>query len=410
MLNSSIVRRPRDRDVEVVCHVITKLELGGAQEVALYTVAHLDRTKFRPVLIAGPDGLLTDEAKRLPGVEVVILPFLGRPVRILADLAALLALVRLFWRLRPTIVHTHSSKAGILGRWAAWFARVPVILHTIHGYGITPAQPAWVRRVLILLERVTGWVTTHWIAVAQADRMTGIQWGLFDEHHVSVVRPGIDPRPFQSALPPADRDRVRAEFGASPDEWLVGTIACLKPQKAPEDFLTVAKRVCEAFPRARFVLIGDGELRPSIEALVEQYGLKNRVHLAGWRRDIPTAMKTFDVFLLTSRWEGLPRVLLEARAAGIPVVATKVGGVEEVIVEGRHGWLSGAGDISTLSEGVARTLRERAVHSAGGVGFSDTLPKEFHLEEMVKQYESLYDRLLIDQQGKHRPSTAWSAS
>jgi hypothetical protein len=226
---------------------------------------------------------------------------------------------------------------------------------------------------------------------------------LFDEHHVSVVRPGIDPRPFQSALPPADRDRVRAEFGASPDEWLVGTVACLKPQKAPEDFVTVAKRVCEAFPRARFVLIGDGELRSSIEALVEQYGLKNRVHLAGWRRDIPTAMKTFDVFLLTSRWEGLPRVLLEARAAGIPVVATKVGGVEEVIVEGRHGWLSVAGDISTLSEGVARTLRERGVHSAGGVGFSETLPKEFHLEEMVKQYESLYDRLLIDQQGSTVP-------
>ena len=396
--------------MEVVCHVITKLELGGAQEVALYTVGHLDRTKFRPVLIAGPGGFLTDEAKRVPGVEVIILPSLGRPIHALGDLAALLALVKLFRRLRPAIVHTHSSKAGILGRWAAWFARVPVILHTIHGYGITPAQPSWLRRVLILLERITGWVTSHWIAVAQADRKTGIQWGLFDDHHVSVVRPGIDPGPFQSALLPADRDRVRAEFGANPDDWLIGTVACLKPQKAPEDFVAVAKRICEVLHRARFVLIGDGELRPSIEALVEQYGLKQRVHLAGWRRDIPTAMKAFDVFLLTSRWEGLPRVLLEARAAGIPVVATKVGGVEEVIVEGRHGWLSAVGDISTLSEGVSRTLRERGVQSAGSVGFSEPLPKEFHLEEMVKQYESLYDRLLTDQQGKRRPSTVWSAS
>lgn len=396
--------------MEVVCHVITKLELGGAQEVALYTVAHLDRTKFRPILIAGPGGLLTDEAKRASGVEVVILPSLGRPMHALADFAALLALVKLFRRLRPTIVHTHSSKAGILGRWAAWFARVPVILHTIHGYGITPAQPFWLRRILIMLERITGWVTSHWIAVAQADRNRGIQWGLFDDHQVSVVRPGIDPGPFQSALPAADRDRMRAEFGANPDDWLIGTVACLKPQKAPEDFVAVAKRVCEAFPRARFVLIGDGELRPSIEALVEQYGLKQRVYLAGWRRDIPTAMKTFDAFLLTSRWEGLPRVLLEARAVGIPVVATRVGGVEEVIVEGRHGWLSAVGDISTLSERVSRILRERVVHSAGGVGLSEALPKEFHLDEMVKQYESLYDRLLINQQGKHRPSTAWSAS
>ncbi len=396
--------------METVCHVITKLELGGAQEVALYTVSHLDRAKFRPVLIAGPDGLLTDEATRLPGVEVVILPSLVRRVHVLADLAALFDLARLFRRLRPAIVHTHSSKAGILGRWAAWFARVPIILHTIHGYGVTPAQSSWLRRVFIGLERATGWITTHWIAVAQADRKTGIQWGLFDEHHVSVVRPGIDPKPFLSALQPSARERLRAEFGASAEDWLIGTVACLKPQKAPEDFVSVAKRVCDAMPRARFVLIGDGELRPSVETLVEQYGLKNRVHLAGWRRDISTAMKAFDVFLLTSHWEGLPRVLLEARAAGIPAVATRVGGVEEVIIEGRHGWLSAAGDIPTLSERVFRTLREREEHSKGIVGFSEALPKEFHLEEMVKQYESLYDRFLIDQPGKNRPSTAWSAS
>lgn len=396
--------------MEVVCHVITKLELGGAQEVALYTVAHLDRTKFRPVLIAGPDGLLTDDAKRLPGVEVIILPSLGRHIDVFSDIVALVDLVRLFRRLRPMIVHTHSSKAGILGRWAAWFARVPIILHTIHGYGITPAQPCWLRRCLILLERITGWVTSHWIAVAQADRKTGIQWHLFDEHHVSVVRPGIDPGPFLTALSVSDRNRLRAEFGASSDDQLIGTVACLKPQKAPEDFVAVAKRVCETMPRARFVLIGDGELRPSIEGLVEQYGLKNRIHLAGWRRDVSTVMKAFDAFLLTSHWEGLPRVLLEARAAGIPVVATRVGGVEEVIVEGRHGWLSGVGDIHTLSEQLSHVLQGREDLSPEGPGNSEALPKEFHRDEMVKQYESLYDRLLIDQQGKNRPSTAWSAS
>jgi len=396
--------------VKVVCHVITKLELGGAQEVALYTVAHLDRTKFRPVLIAGPDGLLTDDAKHLPGVEVIILPSLGRHIDVFSDIVALVALVRLFRRLQPMIVHTHSSKAGILGRWAAWFARVPIILHTIHGYGITPAQPFWLRRCLILIERITGWVTSHWIAVAQADRKIGMQWSLFDEHHVSVVRPGIDPGPFLTALSLSDRNRLRAEFGASSDDQLIGTVACLKPQKAPEDFVAVAKRVCETMPRARFVLIGDGELRPSIEALVEQYGLKNRVHLAGWRRDVSTIMKAFDAFLLTSHWEGLPRVLLEARAARIPVVATRVGGVEEVIVEGRHGWLSGVGDIHTLSEQLSHVLRGRADLSPESPGDSEALPKEFHRDEMVKQYESLYDRLLIDQQGKNRPSTAWSAS
>lgn len=396
--------------METVCHVITKLELGGAQEIALYAVSHLDRSKFRPFLVTGPGGLLTDEAKILPGVDVHILSSLARRIHALADLVAFVELIRLFRRLRPTIVHTHSSKAGILGRWAAWCARVPVIVHTIHGYGITPAQPPWLRRILILLERMTGWITTHWIAVAQADIEKGIEWGLFDRTQVSVVRPGIDPQPFQTAIDATTRHALRAEFGAGPADYLVGTVACLKPQKAPEDFVAVAKQVGDAVPEARFVLIGDGDLRRRIESLIKQSGLHNRLHLAGWRRDISTAMKAFDAFLLTSHWEGLPRVLLEARTIGLPVVATRVGGVEEVIVQGRHGWLSDAGDIAGLSAQLIRVLQSRDGQPHGCSQSVEALPKEFHLEEMVKQYESLYDRLLNDRRGGKDPRSVWSAS
>lgn len=396
--------------MEIVCHVITKLELGGAQEVALYAVSHLDRSKFRPLLVTGPGGLLTDEAKTLPGVDVHILSSLARQVHILADIAAFLELMRLFRRLRPAIVHTHSSKAGILGRWAAWCASVPVIIHTIHGYGITPAQPSWLRRALILLERMTGWVTTHWIAVAQADIKKGIEWGLFDRTQVSVVRPGIDPLPFQTTIDTHMRHALRASFGVGPDDLLVGTVACLKPQKAPEDFVAVAKEVCDVVPAARFVFVGDGELRPRIESLIEVKGLDKRLHLAGWRRDISTVMKIFDAFLLTSHWEGLPRVLLEARTIGLPVVATRVGGVEEVIVHGRHGWLSDAGDIAGLSAHLIRVLQDQEGQPHGRSQPVEALPKEFHLEEMVKQYEFLYDRFLDDWRGGKASRSVWSAS
>ena len=396
--------------MEIVCHVITKLELGGAQEVALYAVSHLDRSKFRPLLVTGPGGLLTDEAKTLPGVDVHVLSSLARHVHVLADLAAFVELVRLFRRLHPTIVHTHSSKAGILGRWAAWCAGVPMIFHTIHGYGITPAQSHWIRRALILLERMTGWITTHWIAVAQADVEKGIEWGLFDRTQVSVVRPGIDPLPFQGGIDATTRDALRAQFGVGPAGYLVGTVACLKPQKAPEDFVAVAKRVCEAVPNAQFVLIGDGELRSRIESLIEVSGLRTRLHLAGWRRDIPTVMKIFDAFLLTSHWEGLPRVLLEARTIGLPVVATRVGGVEEVIVHGRHGWLSKAGDIAGLSAHLILVLKGRDGQPQGRLRSVEALPKEFHLDEMVKQYESLYDRFMDDRRGGKAPRSTWSAS
>ena len=118
--------------MDTICHIITKLELGGAQEVALYAVSHLDRTRFRPVLLTGPGGLLTEEARRLPGVQTIIVPSLGRRIHAISDLLAFIHLCWLLRRLKPVIVHTHSSKAGILGRWAAWCARVPVILHTMH--------------------------------------------------------------------------------------------------------------------------------------------------------------------------------------------------------------------------------------------------------------------------------------
>jgi len=395
--------------VETVCHVITKLELGGAQEVALYAVSHLDRRKYRPILVAGPGGFLTEEARRIPGVQTIIVPSLGRRIHVIGDLLALFNLYALFRRLTPAIVHTHSSKAGVLGRWAAWLARVPIIIHTVHGFGVTPAQPAWLRQLLVLLERLTGWITTHWITVAQVDAQKGRQWGLFEEN-VSVIRPGIEPRPFLLSIEPAVRNRLREEFGAGPGDYLVGTVACLKPQKAPEDFILVAKMVCEKLPQARFVLIGDGELRPRVEALIEQNGLQGRVRLAGWRRDVDTAMKTFDVLLLTSHWEGLPRVILEAITVGLPIVATRVGGVEEAVTHGGNSRLYEAGDCEGLAAGLGEILQGREKGVMGRAEVRKELPSEFHIEEMVKQYQSLYDRLLSEHREKVMPISLGSAS
>jgi glycosyltransferase involved in cell wall biosynthesis len=378
--------------VETICHVITKLELGGAQEVALYAVSHLARDKYRPVLIAGPGGFLTEEARRLPGVQTIIVPSLGRQIHAISDLFALVHLIILFRRSRPAIVHTHSSKAGILGRWAAWFARVPVIIHTVHGFGITPAQPKWFRHLLVMLERMTGYITTHWITVAQIDAQRGRQWGLFGSN-CSVIRPGIDPRPYERPLEPSAREQLRREFGAGPHDYLIGTVACLKPQKAPEDVVAVAKLLCAQVPRVQFVLIGDGERRLDIEALIQQYRLQDRVKLAGWRRDVDRAMKSFDALLLTSHWEGFPRVILEAAAAGLPIVATRVGGVEEVIMHGCDARLYEAGDIEGLAKGLQILVQQSENGGQQPAGFKGDLPKEFHIDEMAKQYQSLYDRL-----------------
>src|SRR5881296_4746197 len=138
-----------------ICQIITKLELGGAQQTTLFIVAHLARSRFRPVLISGEPGLLDDEAKALGGVEFYQVSSLVRQIRPWRDLRALAELTRLLKTLKPAIVHTHSSKAGILGRWAAWLAGVPIIIHTIHGYGISDFQRPIVRKVYVWLERIT---------------------------------------------------------------------------------------------------------------------------------------------------------------------------------------------------------------------------------------------------------------
>jgi glycosyltransferase involved in cell wall biosynthesis len=177
-------------------------------------------------------------------------------------------------------------------------------------------------------------------------------------------------------------------------------VACFKPQKAPEDVIAVARLVCARMPAARFVLIGDGELRRPIEALIERHGLQEKVRLAGWRRDIPRAMACFDLVLLTSRWEGLPRVMLEAASAGVPIVATRVGGVEEAVVRRDRVRLCDAGDIDGLAAGIEALLSTCRAAAAPAAGSEYQLPKEFHIEEMVKQYQSLYDRLLSQQRDK----------
>ncbi len=361
--------------------------------MVLHVVSHLDPMKYRVVLISGPGGLLTEEAQRLPHVELNILSALGRAIHPLDDLVALVGLTKLLRRLRPSIVHTHSSKAGILGRWAAWFAGVPTIVHTIHGYGITPVQPRWMKWLLIGLERITGWITTQWVAVSQADIKKGMAWRLF-RNNVLLIRPGIDPRPFQHVIAGSYREQLRQELGAEPGTSLIGTVTCLKPQKAPEDFIQVAKLVTTSLPNVRFVLVGDGELRGKIESLIAHQSLHDCVHLTGWRRDIPAVMQALDIFVLTSHWEGLPRVLLEARSAALPIVTTNVGGADEVVVEPTIGELCHAGDINGLADALIRVLsrpaRPAGLHSVE----PSLLPREFHISETVRQYERLYDRLL----------------
>ena len=375
-----------------VLHAITKLELGGAQENTLYTLRNLNRERYNLFLVANDEGILIEEAKRMKDVEVFFIPDLIRPINPLKDLIALIKLFHFCRKKKIDIIHTHSSKAGILGRWAARFAKVPVITHTIHGWGFYPKQNFLKRRLFIFLERITGKITDRLIAVSQANIETGIRNRIGRKEKYTLIRSGIKPSRFQNVE--VNIREKRKGLSLDPDTKVVIMIAPFKPQKAPLDFVEVANQVIKKRPKTQFLLIGDGELRPEIEELIKALNLEKKVILTGWRKDVPQILKVTDILVLTSRWEGLPRVFPEAMASELSIVATKVDGAPEAVEEGVNGFLIPVGDISGVAEKIITLLDNPEMAKEMGRKGKERVFPEFDIDLMVEKIDDLYQGLI----------------
>lgn len=385
-----------------VAHLITQLELGGAQRNTLYTVKHLDQKRFEPCLIAGPGGILDDEA-RGSGVHVFFIPSLARSINPVKDLIATVQLYRLLRQIQPDIVHTHSSKAGILGRIAAYLAGVPVIIHTFHGFGFTPRQNAWVRKLYVRLERACAKLSTHLVFVSEDNRHTADELGIGLGKSSSLIRSGIviDPESPTSSSFKGDEKRqsnrgIQEKLKIPENAWVVTYVGNFKPQKNTMDLAKVAEIVLLQKPDVHFVLVGDGDERDAVKRFVSERQLEERVHLLGWlkrRGDIQEMLEFSNCFLLTSLWEGLPRALVEAFAARLPAVAYAADGVRDILKEGDTGFPITPGNIEQAAEKImwlkanpdkAREMGQRARR---------LIEKEFNIDTMVRQQEELYEKL-----------------
>lgn len=373
-----------------VAHVVTSLELGGAQQNTLYTVAHLDRARFAPILVCGRGAMLDGEAQAL-NAPVHFVPSLVRPVRPWSDAAALKALTDLFRREKPAVVHTHSSKAGILGRFAAARAGVPVVVQTFHGFGFTPGQSALARRFYVALERRAAAVTTAFIAVSQANRDEALARGIGRADQYSLIRSGVRLSDYRSLS--RSRDPLDG-VALSPAHRLVTTIGPFKPQKNLGDFLQAAALVRRQREDVRFLVVGDGAGRAQLEAQARRLGLENVLFLGGWRRDIPAVLRRTDVFAMTSLWEGLPRALVEAMSAGLPCVANAVDGCRDVIQDGVNGFLTEPGRPDLTAERLLQLLNDPAAAAALGQKARASIGPDFDIDRMVRAQEELYQKLL----------------
>lgn len=380
-----------------VTHVITRLIVGGAQENTIASVLGFQgKPGWEVDLVSGPtlgpEGTLEPVFDRWPGV-LSIEPHLVRPVRPGRDFQAYRALKRRFKSTRPTIVHTHSGKAGVVGRLAAQDAGVPIVVHTIHGPSFGPWQSGFSNFIFRAAERMAGRATTHFIVVAEAMTRQYLEAGIGQPGDYTRVFSGFDLQRFLEARPdPALRQRL----GLTPDDLVIGKIARLFELKGHDDLFAVAPRLVQACPKIKFLLVGGGPWEGRFKDMANQMGLAKHFVFTGLvpPTEIPGLVGIMDMLVHLSRREGLPRALPQALAAGKPVVAFDCDGAGEVCRTGETGVLVPPGDLERLAEAVLSLATNESLRlECGGRGRA-FVSARFPVERMVEDIRLVYAKLL----------------
>lgn len=387
-----LIPMPRIR----IAHIITHLELGGAQKTTLSLLECINKKDYQPHLITSPGGLLTEKARSIPNIKPYLAPSLVRKINPLKDIISFWQIFRYLKKEKIALVHTHGSKAGIIGRWAARLAGVEFIFHTVHGWPFYIETNGLIKFFYMLLEKITSWLTTKLVVVSDADLKAGLKYVNKNQKRYVKIHYGIEGGEFfHSSRTGKDRDsRLIKSLDIKKDSCIVGGIFCFKPQKAPLDFVKVARAVIDRSGEVQFISIGDGALRPAAEKLSLELGLNGRIKFLGWQKDITSFFSIIDILLLTSRWEGLPVVFLEAMASGVPVVATKTGGASEAVKDGINGFLEEKGACRELAEDILFLVNNPDQRKEFSKRARENFREEFDISYMTRRVQNLYEQAM----------------
>lgn len=388
-----------------VLHIITRMIVGGAQENTLLSVEGLDRLPEFDVTLAsgvddGPEGDLLTRARRT--TDLVIIRELGRSINPFSDLVALVKIYRLAKAGRYHIVHTHSSKAGVLGRLAAGAAGTPIVVHTLHSLVFHDYQPWWQNRLLRLVKRALVPLTHHYISVSRIIAEKAVEAGVGTADRYSIVYSGMELDWYLDARP--DAEAVRREFGIPVNALVIGKIARLFELKGHDQLFDAAPAVVERFPDVRFLLVGDGVLQDHLRRRARELGIERNVVFAGLveRERIAEMLSAMDVLVHTSLREGIARVLPQALAMGKPCVSFAIDGAPEVVIPGRTGELVDAGDTAGLVTALCHLLGDPELRARLGSGGRRLVDPMYRAETMVDEIAGIYRQLLVERSDRVR--------
>lgn len=377
-----------------VMRIIGRLNVGGPAIHTVLLTDLLDGRKYRTSLITGVEAPTEGSMRYLAterGIEPVVIPEMSREISWRDDVVALFKLIGLMRREKPDIIHTHTAKAGFLGRTAALIAmpgRRKRLYHTFHGHVFHSYFSPRKTQAFIRIEKFLARYSYRIIAVSERTRQELIEFGIAAPDKIVVVPLGFDLEPF--ARCERHRGELRTLLGLAEDTVLIGIVARLVPVKNISLFLQAAECVATRYPQAHFVIVGDGECREELEAQASMMETKERVHFLGYRRDLPRIYADLDIVTLTSLNEGLPVSLIESMASGCVSVSTCVGGVPDLIEEGNTGFLTPSGDASALAAKLSYLLDHPEEWQQIGEAARISALNRFHVSRLVADIERLY--------------------
>lgn len=385
-----------------VIHIITRLDMGGSAQNTLLTCMGLSE-KYNVILAHGlsHESHMTGAESRSvarfvaeaenKGVNVIPISLLIRKINPIKDLRAFISLWRLIIREKPAIVHTHSSKAGILGRWAAKMAGVCCIIHTPHGHVFYGHFGSLTSRLFLLMEKLSALITDCMIALTEGEKKDYIELLNLRPASIEIIHSGVDINRYMKTRIKIKEKKI--SLGLNSGKLVVGTVGWLLPIKGPMVLLKAMDRIWQKHSDVELVYVGKGELEEELKTEFFRMGVSDSVTFLGWRNDVHEIMPVFDLFVLPSLNEGMGRVLVEAMASGKPVVGSNVGGIPDLIKNGHNGFLVEPGDEIDLSVAIEKVLTDAKMRDEMGRK-GKTMALNFGVERMVEKIDDLYATLL----------------